>query len=737
MATMRSSWAPTASRGGIPALTMEEHLKLSGGRKPTSKTNRRRHKSSQVVHTTGPGGSPRPKTLGPRSRQRLRKFGTTRPAGLHPDIEYDRDPFSGRVRFVFRGAATTDRSVAERWQQEWSVAHRTEPARRPPPAWALLSAASVPTAPAPFRRVGGSGGGARDRGSPATKPRPRARSRSARRKRSPSRGFHDAHAALDNALRHSSLQYQAADPSGASLAGSAVSVGTSAAGSTGWPQTHESSVRGRHVGVCFVWQVGPTCRDVQAGYPAPAESWTTTLAQAPASSLGALIQRLAMANQQVVGTAPVTSPPLVRAGSSRRRWPWWLLTVQLLRVRPQTSTDEPQPFGVTASPGLSALGGAASSPMSNERGQRYDRLEVADLQGSPSPHRESANGHGRGDRHGDSDGHGDGHGDSDGSGNGPAHGDPQGDQRSGSPPGANEASLHDRIQSVLAAADNADVPRSPSASDLPAVRAAFAAEEATPPAAQVIAADDAGGQPQDEDDSASRDVGAGDQAPAGAGMSTDNAVTVAALNGEGGAFSAPPRVVVGEAANPSGGDDAQGHPDDDRDTASSGGSPQLSFDGEAEFGQVLSSPQSDEGIEGGDEALPASSPGENGEDAQDAGPHDSAGGGDSHGDGANDDGELMMPLSEVEARETQMTQEFQSQLDTLGALYEQSKSESDAAVAAATARADKAEAEVGGRGAVLPTASPFPHLVSPAFPASTPGAARREAEHRHGVAAST
>ena len=256
MATMRSSWAPTASRGGIPALTMEEHLKLSGGRKPTSKTNRRRHKSSQVVHTTGPGGSPRPKTLGPRSRQRLRKFGTTRPAGLHPDIEYDRDPFSGRVRFVFRGAATTDRSVAERWQQEWSVAHRTEPARRPPPAWALLSAASVPTAPAPFRRVGGSGGGARDRGSPATKPRPRARSRSAWRKRSPSRGFHDAHAALDNALRHSSLQYQAADPSGASLAGSAVSVGTSAAGSTGWPQTHESSVRGRHVAVCFVCQVG-------------------------------------------------------------------------------------------------------------------------------------------------------------------------------------------------------------------------------------------------------------------------------------------------------------------------------------------------------------------------------------------------------------------------------------------------------------------------------------------------
>ena len=484
-------------------------------------------------------------------------------------------------------------------------------------------------------------------------------------------------------------------------------------------------------------KLGLTRRDVQAGYPAPAESWTTTLAQAPASSLGALIQRLAMANQQVVGTAPVTSPPLVRAGSSRRRWPWWLLTVQLLRFRPQTSTDEPQPFGVTASPGLSALGGAASSPMSNERGQRYDRLEVADLQGSPSPHRESANGHGRGDRHGDSDGHGDGHGDSDGSGNGPAHGDPQGDQRSGSPPGANEASLHDRIQSVLAAADNADVPRSPSASDLPAVRAAFAAEEATPPAAQVIAADDAGGQPQDEDDSASRDVGAGDQAPAGAGMSTDNAVTVAALNGEGGAFSAPPRVVVGEAANPSGSDDAQGHADDDRDTASSGGSPQLSFDGEAEFGQVLSSPQSDEGIEGGDEALPASSPGENGEDAQDAGPQDSAGGGDSHGDGANDDGELMMPLSEVEARETQMTQEFQSQLDTLGALYEQSKSESDAAVAAATARADKAEAEVGGRGAVLPTASPFPHLVSPAFPASTPGAACREAEHRHGVAAST
>jgi len=253
--SLRSSWAPTSSRGGIPDMTMDDHLRLTGlggkrrRRRPTSagrtrtRTRAHPHSASRLAVSHGPGGSPRRRYLKPDSPERQRRFGSTRPAGLHPGIEYDRDPFSGRVKFTFRGAVTTNRAVAERWQREHEVIERTKPAKRPPPPWALLSGHAVASTKRPFQTVG-----ARSRRSH----RPRQRTpnhegrqpqsqlgfghashasvahdngggigltaggsaaASSRRRPAPSDGFRQAHAELSSALHHSSLQYTAASRS--------------------------------------------------------------------------------------------------------------------------------------------------------------------------------------------------------------------------------------------------------------------------------------------------------------------------------------------------------------------------------------------------------------------------------------------------------------------------------------------------------------------------------------------
>jgi hypothetical protein len=88
------AWRNSPRKAGIPGIGLREHLTLLGKRDPGEIVSKQVHLSEEAVIT-----------------------GRNRPEWLHPDVDYERNPFTRAYTYFYEGQNTLDERLARQWSK--------------------------------------------------------------------------------------------------------------------------------------------------------------------------------------------------------------------------------------------------------------------------------------------------------------------------------------------------------------------------------------------------------------------------------------------------------------------------------------------------------------------------------------------------------------------------------------------------------------------------------------------